>query len=102
MDEVLGVGRLCGDGTKLVIGERLDVLDVPDPYGPYGPLAFVLSGFSEVTYDFNGGPGIVGIHGTNDPEALGTRVSHGCIRIRNDVIEDLAEFLPVGTPVNVT
>jgi lipoprotein-anchoring transpeptidase ErfK/SrfK len=29
-------------------------------------------------------------------------VSHGCIRIRNDVIEKLAHLLPLGTPVTIT
>lgn len=30
------------------------------------------------------------IHGTNNPEALGEYVSHGCMRMDNDVIQDLA------------
>lgn len=30
------------------------------------------------------------IHGTNNPEALGEYVSHGCMRMDNDVIQDLS------------
>ena len=33
----------------------------------YGPYAYGLSGFSEVHDSFNGGPGDIGIHGTDDP-----------------------------------
>jgi hypothetical protein len=43
----------------------------------------------------------VGIHGTNEPQGLGTDVSHGCIRIGNDAIVRLAKTLPLGTPVDV-
>ena len=52
---------------------------------------------------FNGGAGVIGIHGTNEPEALGTDVSSGCIRVHNDVIERLVEEigLPLGTPVEI-
>lgn len=74
---------------------------VPDPDGPYGPYAFALSGFSEVLTSFNGGDGLVGIHGTNDPASLGTEVSHGCIRIPNDLITRMAEMVPLGTPVTI-
>ena len=62
----------------------------------YGPFAFGLSGFSDVHMDFAGGEGVIGIHGTNDPASIGTRVSNGCIRVPNDVITDLAARLPLG------
>ena len=42
------------------------------PNSAYGAFAYGLSGFSEVFETFNGGPGQLGIHGTNDPETLGT------------------------------
>lgn len=67
----------------------------------YGPFAYGLSGFSEVFYDFGGGDGQFGIHGTNEPSALGTDVSHGCIRMSNENITKLAGELPVGVPVEV-
>lgn len=41
------------------------------------------------------------IHGTNQPETIGRDVSHGCIRVHNDVIRGLARLLPLGTPVEI-
>ena len=71
------------------------------PDGPYGPFAYGLSGFSNVLSSFAGGDGVVGIHGTNDPTALGRDVSHGCIRISNGAITALAKVLPLGVPVEI-
>ncbi|MGI9602815.1 MAG: L,D-transpeptidase family protein [Acidimicrobiales bacterium] len=79
-----------------------ELLQPPDPGGAYGPYAFGLSGYSEVLDTFNGGNGVVGIHGTNEPAALGTDVSHGCVRVLNDVIEEMADRVPLGTPVLIT
>ena len=69
--------------------------------GPYGPYAYGLSGFSPVLTDYRGGRGEIGIHGTNEPDKIGTDVSHGCIRMKNDEIRKLAKILPLGTPVIV-
>ena len=69
--------------------------------GPYGPYAYGLSGFSPVLTDYRGGRGEIGIHGTNEPEKIGTDVSKGCIRMNNDEIRKLAKILPLGTPVIV-
>ena len=79
----------------------LELIETPDPDGAYGPLAFGLSGFSETLTAFAGGPGQLGLHGTNDPASLGTNVSKGCIRVSNDTIIELAELLPLGTPVTI-
>jgi lipoprotein-anchoring transpeptidase ErfK/SrfK len=67
----------------------------------YGPLAFGLSARSAVLTDWPAG-GFVGIHGTDQPELLPGRVSHGCIRMRNEAIVELGRLMPVGTPVIVT
>lgn len=79
-----------------------ELLQPPDPTGLYGPYAFGLSGFSDVHLDFAGGEGVIGIHGTNDPDSIGRRVSNGCIRVDNEIIVELASRLPLGTPVAVT
>jgi hypothetical protein len=42
-----------------------------------------------------------GIHGTNQPWSIGGYTSHGCIRMRNKDIEELYEWIPVGTPVRI-
>ncbi|MEM9564979.1 MAG: L,D-transpeptidase family protein [Actinomycetota bacterium] len=90
--------------TPTPIGEFyiIELLQPPVPDGLYGPFAFGLSGFSETLQSFAGGDGVIGIHGTDEPDALGTDVSHGCVRVRNDVITELAGVIPLGTPVVIT
>jgi hypothetical protein len=66
----------------------------------YGPLAFGTSARSSVLTDWPGG-GFVGIHGTDAPELLPGRVSHGCIRLRNQDILELGRLMPIGTPVTI-
>jgi lipoprotein-anchoring transpeptidase ErfK/SrfK len=66
----------------------------------YGPLAFGTSARSTVLTDWPDG-GFIGIHGTSRPELLPGRVSHGCIRMRNDDILELGRLMPVGTPVTI-
>jgi lipoprotein-anchoring transpeptidase ErfK/SrfK len=77
------------------------VTDLLRPVGQpaYGPFAFALSAHSDVLYNFAGGDGTVGIHGTNAPGLLGSAVSHGCVRVSNAGITTLAHELPLGTPV---
>jgi lipoprotein-anchoring transpeptidase ErfK/SrfK len=79
----------------------VELLKQPDPSGPYGPYAFGTSAFSDTLYSFGGGPGEIGLHGTDDPSTLGTSVSHGCIRISNAGITRLAHLLPLGTPIRI-
>jgi lipoprotein-anchoring transpeptidase ErfK/SrfK len=78
------------------------LLRPPRPDGAYGPFAFGLSGYSPVLKSFAGGPGEIGLHGTNEPSSIGHSLTHGCIRVSNSVITRLAGRLPLGTPVVVT
>jgi Uncharacterized protein conserved in bacteria len=41
------------------------------------------------------------IHGTNDPKSIGRRVSHGCIRLPNDMLKVLWKEAEVGTEVYI-
>ncbi len=41
------------------------------------------------------------IHGTNQPQTIGSAVSSGCFRLANSEISDLYERIPVGTKVIV-
>jgi hypothetical protein len=68
------------------------------PGGIYGPIAFGTSARSRHITDWPGGS-FIGIHGTNEPQMIPGRVSHGCVRLRNRDIRRLARVLPVGTPV---
>ena len=79
----------------------VELLKQPDPNGVYGPYAFGTSAFSRVLYHFGGGPGQIGIHGTDEHASIGQSVSHGCIRLRNRDIIRLAHVLPLGTPITI-
>jgi len=102
VDEPVGVGRQDRP-TPGGVYYLKELLAPPNPGGAYGPYAYGLSGFSNVLTSFNGGAGVIGIHGTNEPEAIGSDVSSGCIRLRNEVITRLVEDigLPLGTPVEI-
>ena len=78
-----------------------ELLQPPNVNGVYGPYAYGLSAYSPVLTDFAGGPGQIGLHGTNDPAGVGTDVSHGCIRVANGVITRLAHNVPPGTPISI-
>jgi lipoprotein-anchoring transpeptidase ErfK/SrfK len=100
-DYPIGVGK---ESTPTPGGRyyTTELLQPPTPDSVYGSYAYGLSGYSEVLERFSGGPGQLGIHGTNNPSTIGTQVSSGCIRLRNEDIEDLVSFLPLGVPVTVT
>ncbi len=66
----------------------------------YGALAFGTTAKSATLTDWPGG-GFIGIHGTNRPEILPGRVSHGCIRMSDRNILALDRRMPIGTPVTV-
>lgn len=66
----------------------------------YGPWVFVTSAYSETLTEWPGG-GVVGIHGTNQPQLIPGRPSHGCVRLPNRKIRALAKLMPIGTPVRI-
>ncbi len=67
----------------------------------YGSWIFPIALFSDTLEAFDGGTPQVAIHGTNVPEKLGRALSSGCVRVDNDVIDDLAEIIEIGTPVSI-
>jgi lipoprotein-anchoring transpeptidase ErfK/SrfK len=96
----VGVGRSLlptPTGTYFLV----DLLKQPNPNGEYGPYAFGLSAFSNVLQSFGGGPGEIGLHGTDVPSSVGASVSHGCLRVANTLITKLAQILPLGTPIEI-
>ncbi len=42
-----------------------------------------------------------GIHGTTEPEKIGQQVTAGCVRMRNEEVEELYDYLSVGTEVTI-
>lgn len=95
----VGVGRSIWPTPPGQFYIRDKLTDFHDPF--YGPVAFGTSARSATLTDWPGG-GFVGVHGTNEPQILPGRVSHGCIRMRNPSILKLATLLPVGTPLTIT
>jgi lipoprotein-anchoring transpeptidase ErfK/SrfK len=43
--------------------------------------------------------GGIGIHGTHKPELMRARDSEGCIRLQNQNVEELKQYVRVGTKV---
>ncbi len=70
-------------------GDPLPDVVPPGPDNPLGRHALRLAR-----------PGYL-IHGTNKPYGIGMRVTHGCIRLAPEDIEELFETVGVGTPVHV-
>lgn len=70
-------------------GETLPDVVPPGPDNPLGAYALRL-----------GVPGYL-IHGTNKPYGVGMRVSHGCIRLLPEDIEELFGQVRVGEPVQI-
>jgi hypothetical protein len=66
----------------------------------YGPFAFATSAYAPTLTDWPGG-GVVGIHGTNQPQLIPGDPSHGCIRLRNSDITTLWHLLKIGTPIDI-
>lgn len=105
----VGIGR---DGmglrpsTTQVIRKRRDPIWVPPPSvlaekpwlpasvppGPDNPLG---------AYSLDLGHGLIRIHGTNLPDGVGRRVSHGCFRMYPEDIEQLFGQVAIGTPVAI-
>jgi lipoprotein-anchoring transpeptidase ErfK/SrfK len=100
LEHAVGVGRRDRPTPGGVYYIK-ELLQPPEPDGVYGTYAYGLSGFSNVLETFAGGEAVIGIHGTNDPGSIGQEVSSGCIRLPNEVIEELVTYLPLGTPVEI-
>jgi len=93
----VGIGRPAWPTPRgeFYVRERLEGFG--DPF--YGPIALGTSARSTLT-DWPGG-GYVGIHGTDQPDLIPGRISHGCIRLRNEDILRLSRLLPLGTPLTI-
>jgi rhodanese-related sulfurtransferase len=66
---------------------------------PPGPENGLGSRFIGITNDEY--PKGYGLHGTNEPASVGRDASHGCVRMRNEDVEELYELLEYGDTVVV-
>ena len=65
----------------------------PGPQNPMGARAmYLFEGNKDTLYR---------IHGTNQPEYIGSAISSGCIRMTNEDVIDLYKRAKIGTPVVV-
>lgn len=106
----------CAVGTNK--GNKQAVGDLRTPEGTF--TVGSIEDSSKWKHDFNDGAGLrpyaygpyfvrlkmpvwrsIGIHGTCFPESIGTRSSEGCIRLRNEDLIDLIQFIRVGTEVRI-
>ena len=94
----IGVGRADWPTPRGEFYVRELLTNFGDPF--YGPAAFGTSAKSPVPTGYFAGA-FIGIHGTNAPELIPGRISHGCIRLRNAAILRLVKFMPLGTPVTI-
>ncbi|WP_318614961.1 L,D-transpeptidase [Sporosarcina sp. YIM B06819] len=80
----IAVGKMV---TSTPMGTYRIINKQSNPGGPFG--AFWI-GLSKPHY---------GIHGTNNPVSIGKSVSHGCIRMLNKDVLELASMVRIGTIV---
>ena len=66
----------------------------------YGPYAFGTSAYASAHSDWPGGK-VVGIHGTDAPQLVPGRPSHGCVRLLNADVTRLWSVIDVGTPIEI-
>lgn len=78
-----------------------DSVTMANPDSTWGPHALGLSARSDTITEYNGGDGIIGIHGTNIPWSIGQASSLGCVRVPNEVITRLHQMVRLGTPVEI-
>jgi lipoprotein-anchoring transpeptidase ErfK/SrfK len=82
----IGIGKIL---TQTPVGNYTIINKVPNPGGPFG--AFWM-GLSRPHY---------GIHGTNNPDSIGTLASHGCVRMYNQDVLELSSMVSIGTQVTI-
>jgi len=96
---VVGADKTPTPPGRFYVTDPLDLHSQPN--AGYGVFALGISGFSNVLTSFKGGPGQLAVHGTNDPGQVGQNISNGCVRVPNNIIEQIAAQAPLGTPVTI-
>ncbi|MHB8234809.1 MAG: L,D-transpeptidase [Solirubrobacteraceae bacterium] len=94
----VGVGgpSLPTPAGHFYVREKLRSIDSP----VYGPYAIGTSAYAPKLSEWPGG-GVIGVHGTNEPQLIPGNPSHGCVRLRNADITRLWHLIAIGTPVDI-
>ncbi|MDQ6776417.1 MAG: L,D-transpeptidase [Actinomycetota bacterium] len=71
------------------------------PGGFLGPFGLGTSAYAPTLTDWPGG-GVVGIHGTDQPQLIPGDPSHGCVRLHNGDITRLWHMVSLGTRITIT
>jgi hypothetical protein len=82
----------------------LGIAKTPTPLGEWSIVSKGLNwggGFGTRWLGFNVPWGKYGIHGTNEPNLIGSPVSAGCVRMHNRHVEEIYPIIPMGTRVFV-
>ena len=86
-----------------IVRAYIDEMIPGESLGPaYGSWVLSIAAFSETLGTFGGGgmPKLA-LHGTNQPDLMGQYISSGCIRVPNEIIDFIADSVPVGTIVDI-
>jgi lipoprotein-anchoring transpeptidase ErfK/SrfK len=70
------------------------------PSGFLGPYGLATSAYAPTLTDWPGG-GVVGIHGTDQPQLIPGDPSHGCVRLHNGDITRLWHMVSLGTAIEI-
>lgn len=91
-------GELTPEGLFTITVKAVDPyyrkLNIPggDPRNPLGT--------RWIGFDAEGTDGrIFGVHGTNQPQSVGKYISNGCIRLPNEIVEQIFDSVPLGTKI---
>jgi lipoprotein-anchoring transpeptidase ErfK/SrfK len=106
--ELLRVGALVGSWSVAVgapdtptpVGRTFLLGSIVDAGQSYSPLILPLGSHSDSLDTYGGGPGTVALHGWPDASVFGSAVSHGCVRVPADALDQLRQ-VPLGTLVIV-
>jgi len=99
-DNTTPVGTFKIDSNKLrnPTWHRAGAVIPPDsPDNILGTRWMGLEGVDDNGVDIKG----YGIHGTTEPQYLGQQVTLGCVRMKNEDVEELFDIVPCGTEVTI-
>jgi lipoprotein-anchoring transpeptidase ErfK/SrfK len=84
--------------TPTPVGRTFLLGSIVDEGQGYSPLILPLGAHSDTLDTYGGGPGTVALHGWPDASVFGQAVSHGCVRVPADALDQLRQ-VPLGTLV---
>lgn len=87
-------------GTPTPTGRTFLLGSITDPNQSFSPVILPLGSHSDTLDSYGGGPGTVALHGWPDDSVFGSAVSHGCVRVPSDALDQLTQ-VPLGTLVLV-